>query len=44
MNDLLGESPATPEELRKSFEAFLNERCKGKDASKLQFVVEYGNF
>ena len=32
--------PATPDDLRKRFEAFLNERCKGKDASKLRFVVE----
>lgn len=26
--------------LRKRFEVFLNERCKGKDASKLRFVME----
>lgn len=37
---LYGGSPATPEDLRKRFENFLNERCKGKDASKLRFVVE----
>ncbi len=37
---LQGGSPATPEDLRKRFEAFLNDRCKGKDASKLRFVVE----
>lgn len=37
---LHGGSPATPEDLRKRFEAFLNERCKGKDATKLRFVVE----
>lgn len=37
---ITGGSPATPEELRKRFESFLNERCKGKDASKLRFVVE----
>lgn len=37
---LHGGSPATPDDLRKRFEAFLNERCKGKDASKLRFVVE----
>jgi len=37
---LLGGSPATPEDLRKRFETFLNERCKGKDASNLRFVVE----
>ncbi len=30
----------TPDDLRKRFEAFLNDRCKGKDASKLRFVVE----
>ena len=33
-------SPATPDGLCKRFEAFLNERCEGKDASKLRFVVE----
>lgn len=37
---LTGGSPATPEDLRKRFESFLNERCKGKDADKLRFVVE----
>ena len=37
---LHGGSPAAPEELRKRFEALLNDRCKGKDASKLRFVVE----
>ena len=37
---LTGGSPATPEDLRKRFESFLNERCKGKDTSKLRFVVE----
>lgn len=37
---LQGGSPATPEDLRKRFEAFLNERCKGKDTTKLRFVVE----
>jgi hypothetical protein len=37
---LHGGSPATPEDLRKRFEALLNDRCKGKDASKLRFVVE----
>jgi hypothetical protein len=37
---LHGGSPATPEDLRKRFENFINERCKGKDASKLRFVVE----
>ena len=37
---LTGGSPATPEDLRKRFESLLNERCKGKDADKLRFVVE----
>lgn len=37
---LLGGSPATPDDLRKRFENFLNDRCKGKDASKLRFVVD----
>ncbi|KFB72158.1 MAG: hypothetical protein AW09_002650 [Candidatus Accumulibacter phosphatis] len=37
---LQGGSPATPDDLRKRFESFLNDRCKGKDASKLRFVVE----
>jgi hypothetical protein len=37
---LAGGSPAAPEELRKRFEAFLAERCKGKDAGKLRFVIE----
>ncbi|MFN7552882.1 MAG: DUF6079 family protein [Pseudomonadota bacterium] len=37
---LQGGSPATPDDLRKRFETFLNDRCKGKDASKLRFVVE----
>jgi len=37
---LMGGSPATPEDLRRRFEAFLTERCKGKDSSKLRFVVE----
>jgi Family of unknown function (DUF6079) len=37
---LQGGSPATPEDLRKRFESFLTERSKGKDASKLRFVVE----
>lgn len=37
---LTGGSPATPDDLRKRFDALLNERCKGKDASKLRFVVE----
>jgi len=37
---LKGGSPATPEDLHKRFETFLNERCKGKDTKKLRFVVE----
>lgn len=37
---LQGGSPATPEDLRRRFEIFLNDRCKGKDATKLRFVVE----
>lgn len=37
---LQGGSPATPEDLRKRFEAFLSDRCKGKDTTKLRFVVE----
>ena len=37
---LQGGSPATPDDLRKRFETFMNDRCKGKDASKLRFVVE----
>jgi hypothetical protein len=37
---LQGGSPATPEDLHKRFESFLNDRCKGKDTTKLRFVVE----
>jgi len=37
---LQGGSPTTPEDLRKRFESFLNDRCKGKDTTKLRFVVE----
>ncbi len=37
---LQGGSPATPEDLRKRFETFLNDRCKGKDTTKLRFVVD----
>jgi hypothetical protein len=37
---LKGGSPATPDELRRRFEAFLNDRCKGRDTTKLRFVVE----
>ena len=35
-----GGSPATPEDLRKRFDAFLIGRCKGKDTTKLRFVFE----
>ena len=37
---LQGGSPATPEELRKRFDALISERSKGKDATKLRFVIE----
>ncbi len=37
---LAGGSPATPDELRKRFESFINDHCKGKDAGKLRFMVE----
>ncbi len=37
---LAGGSPATPDELRKRFDGFISARCKGKDPSKLRFVVE----
>ena len=37
---LQGGSPATPDDLRKRFDVFLNERCKGKDATRLRFVIE----
>jgi len=37
---LQGGSPATPEDLRKRFEGLLNDRSKGKDTTKLRFVVE----
>jgi len=37
---LQGGSPASPDELRKRFESLLNDRCKGKDTTKLRFVVE----
>jgi hypothetical protein len=35
-----GGSPATPDDLQKRFKAFLDARCKGKDTTKLRFVVE----
>ena len=38
---LLGGSPATLKDVRERFEAFLKERCKGKeDPEKLRFIVE----
>ena len=37
---LQGGSPATQDDLRKRFENFLLDRSKGKDASKLRFVVD----
>ncbi len=37
---LHGGSPATPEELRKRFDTLISERGKGKDATKLRFVIE----
>ena len=37
---LHGGSPATPDDLRKRFDTFINERCKGKDSTKLRFVIE----
>ena len=37
---LPGGSPAAPDDLRKRFDTLMNERCKGKDASKRRFVIE----
>lgn len=37
---LQGGSPATPDELRKRFDTLISERGKGKDATKLRFVIE----
>ncbi|MBL8299346.1 MAG: hypothetical protein JNN30_13490 [Rhodanobacteraceae bacterium] len=37
---LQGGSPATPDDLRKRFDTFMNERCKGKDSTKLRFIIE----
>jgi hypothetical protein len=37
---LHGGSPATPEDLRKRFDTLISERGKGKDATKLRFVIE----
>ena len=36
---LQGGSPATPDDLRKRFDALISDRSKGKDASKLRFVI-----
>ena len=37
---LQGGSPATPDDLRKRFDTFMNDRCKGKDSTKLRFIIE----
>jgi hypothetical protein len=37
---LSGGSPVKAEELRKRFDSFVAERCKGKDPNKLRFVVD----
>ena len=37
---LAGGSPTTPEELKARFDKFIGERTRGKDASKLRFIVE----
>lgn len=37
---LVGGTPTTPEELKVRFDKFISERTRGKDASKLRFVVE----
>ena len=37
---LLGGSPATPEDLRKRFDIFINARSKGKDTGKLRFIID----
>lgn len=37
---LQGGSPATPDDLRKRFDALISDRSKGKDATKLRFVIE----
>ncbi|WP_244105277.1 DUF6079 family protein [Burkholderia ambifaria] len=37
---LQGGAPVTPDELRKRFDALISERGKGKDATKLRFVIE----
>ncbi|GHT88018.1 hypothetical protein FACS1894116_10080 [Betaproteobacteria bacterium] len=40
LEELEGGSPATPDELRKRFDALISDRSKGKDASKLRFMIE----
>ena len=37
---LQGGSPAKPDDLRKRFDNFIADRCKGKDSNKLRFVVD----
>ena len=37
---LAGGSPTTPDELKARFDKFIAERTRGKDASKLRFIVE----
>ena len=37
---LNGGSPAKPDDLRKRFDNFIADRCKGKDSNKLRFVVD----
>jgi hypothetical protein len=37
---LKGGSPATPDDLLKRFEAFITDRCKGRDRSKVRVVVD----
>jgi len=37
---LTGGSSRMTDDLRRRFDAFMNERCKGKDAGKLRFIIE----
>jgi len=37
---LAGGSPTKPDELKARFDKFIAERTRGKDASKLRFIVE----
>ena len=37
---LAGGSPVTPDELKARFDKFIAGRIRGKDASKLRFIVE----